>query len=68
MAEPRIPNMRGIMSARTKPLAVVEAIDVPQLLAFVQYDKPTPRGNVKLVSNEEVKNLVDLLHSEAKVI
>lgn len=68
MAEPRIPNMRGIMSARTKPLSVVEPVEVPQLLSFVQYDKPTPRGNVKLVSNEEVKNLVDLLHSEAKVI
>jgi len=68
MAEPRIPNMRGIMSARTKPLTVVEPVDVPQLSAVKNYDKPTPRGQVKLVAADEVDNLVDLLHTEAKVI
>ncbi len=68
VSEPRIPNMRGIMSARTKPLKVVEPVDVPQLTSIAGYDKPKPRGQVNLVPNDQVEKLVDLLHSEAKVI
>ena len=68
MAEPRIPNMRGIMSARTKPLAVKEAIEVDQLLEFVSYDKPAPRGQVTLVDASEPEKLIELLHTQAKVI
>ena len=68
MAEPRIPNMRGIMSARTKPLKVVEPVEVPVLEHVTGYDKPKPRGQVNLVNPEEVEKLVDLLHGEAKVI
>ncbi len=68
MAEPRIPNMRGIMSARTKPLAVVEPTSVDQLTAIVNYDKPKPRSAVNLVPADNVEKLVDLLHNEAKVI
>ncbi len=67
MAEPRIPNMRGIMSARTKPLQVIEPVDVPVLSEVKQYDKPKSRGQVSLVPAEEVDKLVDLLHTEAKV-
>ena len=66
MAEPRIPNMRGIMSARTKPLVVVEPTAVPQLQEYVKYDKPAARSQVKLVPSDDVKKLVDLLHTEAK--
>lgn len=68
MAEPRIPNMRGIMSARTKPLAVIEPVEVPLLQQVLQYEKPAARSQVKLVQSEEVQKLVDMLHSEAKVI
>lgn len=68
MAEPRIPNMRGIMSARTKPLTVVEAIETPQYAQVVHYDKPRQRGTVHLVPADDVNKLVDLLHTEAKVI
>lgn len=68
MAEPRIPNMRGIMSARTKPLTVVEAVDVPVLQQVIQFEKPASRSQVKLVNAEEVNQLVQLLHNEAKVI
>jgi electron transfer flavoprotein beta subunit len=68
MAEPRIPNMRGIMSARSKPLTVVEAIAVSQLVEFVEYEKPAPRSQVKLVSSDDVKELINLLHTEAKTI
>jgi electron transfer flavoprotein beta subunit len=68
MAEPRIPNMRGIMSARTKPLKVIEPVNVPEVSRVINYDKPKPRGLVTLVETEQVDKLVDLLHSEAKVI
>lgn len=66
VAEPKIPNMRGIMSARTKPLAVVEGIDVNTLEEVVGYEMPEPRGQVKLVT--DAGQLVDLLHTEAKAI
>jgi electron transfer flavoprotein beta subunit len=68
MAEPRIPNMRGIMSARTKPLIVAEPIEVPQFTSVKNYEKPPQRTQVKLVDAEQVSKLVDLLHTEAKVI
>ena len=68
MAEPRIPNMRGIMSARTKPLTVIEPVDVLELQAVINYEKPKSRSQVNLVPSDQVKKLVDLLHSEAKVI
>lgn len=68
MAEPRIPNMRGIMSARTKPLAVIEPVAVSQMQTVVSYDKHKPRGSVRIVAVDQVKELVELLHNEAKVI
>ncbi|HMR20362.1 MAG TPA: electron transfer flavoprotein subunit beta/FixA family protein [Sphingobacterium sp.] len=68
VAEPKIPNMRGIMSARTKPLDVLEPIDVEPMTTVGSYDTPPSRGNVKLVDPENVNELVNLLHTEAKVI
>ena len=68
LAEPKIPNMRGIMSARTKPLMVVEPADVKTNLEVLSYETPAPRGQVKLVSVDDSGKLIDLLHSEAKVI
>ncbi|MBP7168145.1 MAG: electron transfer flavoprotein subunit beta/FixA family protein [Bacteroidia bacterium] len=68
MAEPRIPNMRGIMSARTKPLNVVEPVEVPVFQQVISYEKPAARSQVKLVNAEEVNKLVELLHAEAKAI
>jgi len=62
----RIPNMRGIMQARTKPLTVKEPIASGTETASVQFEKPAPKGSVKLVNS--VDELVDLLHNEAKVI
>src|SRR5580698_2304007 len=49
VAEPKIPNMRGIMSARTKPLAIIEATDVKVFSEVLSYETPAPRGQVKLV-------------------
>ena len=56
------------MSARTKPLTVVEPVAVPVLATVRQYDKPKPRGQVNLVPDDKVDQLVNLLHTEAKVI
>ena len=66
VAEPKIPNMRGIMSARTKPLAVVEPVEVKTFQQIISYELPEPRGQVKLVTT--AGQLADLLHTEAKVI
>ncbi|MBB6109403.1 electron transfer flavoprotein beta subunit [Mucilaginibacter lappiensis] len=68
VAEPKIPNMRGIMSARTKPLAVIEPVDVKTNSEVLSYETPTPRGQVKLVPADETAKLVELLHTEARVI
>ncbi|WP_432712937.1 electron transfer flavoprotein subunit beta/FixA family protein [Pedobacter sp.] len=68
VAEAKIPNMRGIMSARSKPLAVVEAVAVDEVAKIVKFETPAPRGTVKLVPAEDAAKLIDLLHSEAKVI
>lgn len=68
VAEPRIPNMRGIMSARTKPLVVVEAVSIEEVTKVAKYETPAPRGAVKLIPSESPDQLIALLHSEAKVI
>ncbi len=68
VAEPKIPNMRGIMSARTKPLQVVEPVTVEKLAAFQSYELPAARGNVKLIEAENPAKLVEALNAEAKVI
>jgi len=66
VAEPMIPNLRGIMGARTKPLQVIAPIEVSELATINNYESPQARGTVKLV--EQVDQLVDLLHTQAKVI
>lgn len=68
MAEQRIPNMKGIMAARTKPLKVVEPEAVETLTSVVSYDLPPAKAGVKLVSPDNVEELVRLLHEEAKAI
>ncbi len=64
----RIPNMRGIMMARQKPLKVMEAVNATKETSTVKFEKPAPKGAVKLVSPDNLDELVSLLHNEAKVI
>jgi electron transfer flavoprotein beta subunit len=66
MAEQRIPNMRGIMAARTKPLRVVEPIAVQATTSIKNYDLPPAKSGVKLVAADNVDELVRLLKEEAK--
>ena len=68
VAEQRIPNMRGIMAARTKPLKVVEPAAVEALTSIVSYELPPAKAGVKLVAADNVAELVRLLHEEAKAI
>jgi len=64
----RIPNMRGIMMARQKPLTIVEPVDANAEISSVKFEKPAPRGAVTLVSPDNLDELINLLHNEAKVI
>lgn len=68
MAEARIPNMRGIMAARTKPLKVVEPVAVDTLTEVVRYELPPAKAGVKLIPADNPGELVRLLHEEAKLI
>ncbi len=64
----RIPNMRGIMQARTKPLEVKAAVDAETKTSVGSFSKPAPKSAVKMIDAENVSELVQLLHDEAKVI
>ncbi|MDI9319994.1 MAG: electron transfer flavoprotein subunit beta/FixA family protein [Phycisphaerales bacterium] len=68
MAEARIPNMRGIMAARTKPLKVVPAADIAELSKIVAYEMPPAKTGVKMFTIDQMDELVATLHNEAKVI
>lgn len=68
MAEARIPNMRGIMAARTKPLSVVEPAAQDALTRVTAFELPPAKAGVKLVAPDQVEELVRLLHHEAKVL
>jgi electron transfer flavoprotein beta subunit len=68
LAEQRIPNMRGIMMAKRKPLKVVEPVAFDDLATAVAYEMPPPKSEVKLVDPDNMEELVRLLHEEAKVI
>lgn len=68
MAEQRIPNMRGIMAARTKPLNVVAPVEVDQLTSYESYTMPAAKSACKMIDPNNMDELVALLHQEAKVI
>ena len=66
--EPRIPAMRGIMMARKKPLNVVQPVDAEPRTKFVKFELPPPKAACKMVDEDNAKELIRLLHEEAKVI
>ena len=68
MCEPRIPNMRGIMTARTKPLQVVEATQENKATEVSSFALPEGKKGVKMISVEDAGTLIDLLRNEAKVL
>lgn len=68
IAEWKIPNMRGIMSARTKPLKVVEPKVTDASVKVQKFELPAPKGAVKMISADNVAELVTRLKTEAKVL
>ena len=68
VAEPKIPNMRGIMSARSKPLVVVEPVEIKSVSEILKFETPEARGTVNLIPADDAEKLIELLHSQAKVI
>ena len=64
----RIPNMRGIMQARQKPLDVVRPIESSSKTTISSFEKPAPKAAVKLVPANDIDQLIDLLQNEAKVL
>ncbi len=68
IAEWKIPNMRGIMSARTKPLKVVEPVSQETQAEASSFQLPPAKGAVKLIDKDNVAELVKLLKNEAKVL
>lgn len=67
MAEQRIPNMRGIMGARSKPLKVTEPVATDELTSIESFELPPAKKGVKLIPADQPEELVRLLHEEAKV-
>ena len=68
MAEQRIPNMKGIMGARSKPLKVVEPLAVEPFTEIVSFELPPAKKGVKMVPADRPEELITLLHDEAKLI
>ena len=66
--EPKIPNMRGIMTARSKPFEVVAPVDVEPLVEFLDYRLPEPRSKVTMIDPDNLPELIRLLSTEAKVL
>ncbi len=64
----RIPNMRGIMQARSKPLNIVNASGSASSQKIANFDAPTPKAACKMVDANNMEELVNLLQNEAKVI
>ena len=67
-SELRIPNMRGIMQSRTKPLQVLESSSNTKNTSSVNFENPEAKGSCRMVDLSNVAELVDLLHNEAKII
>jgi electron transfer flavoprotein beta subunit len=68
IAEWKIPNMRGIMSAKTKPLQVIKPFSEDVLTAVGKFQLPPPKGAVKMIPADEAGKLIGLLRTEAKII
>ena len=68
MADPRIPNMRGIMAARTKPLNILEAIKTDVLTETISFSMPAKKAGITMIPSDQPEMLVKLLREEAKAI
>ncbi|MFN3940421.1 MAG: electron transfer flavoprotein subunit beta/FixA family protein, partial [Chitinophagales bacterium] len=67
LAEARIPNMRGIVASKTKPLQVINALNTDRNIDYVRFQLPPEKGGCKMISADTPEQLIELLHNEAKV-
>lgn len=65
---PRIPSMRGIMQARTKPLQTFEAASTESMTATVQLANPPPKDKCKMIEAENAGEVIRLLREETKAL
>ena len=63
-----IPNMRGIMQSRTKPLEIIEPENIANRVQSISLESPPEKKECRLVEEGNVKELITLLQNEAKVI
>jgi electron transfer flavoprotein beta subunit len=68
LAEQRLPNMKGIMMAKSKPLTKIAAQTGETMVSVVRFEEPKPKSAVKLYTVDQIDELVKALHEEAKVI
>ena len=66
--EPRIPSMRGIMMARTKPLTVKPAVAADELSEFTKFELPHAHAKCRMIDAENVGELVDVMKNNLKII
>ncbi len=66
--EPRIPSMRGIMTARTKPIETIAASNISSLTEYVHFELPKPKGKCKMIPADQIQELIQVLHQEIKAI
>ena len=64
----KIPNMRGIMMARKKPLTIIESTNTEQKTRSISFEPPPAKSAIKMVDAENIDELISLLHNEAKVL
>ena len=68
LAEWRIPNMRGIMQAKKKPLDVVDPVDAPVHTEFFELEPPKEKGETQYIEPEEAEKIINILQDQEKVI
>lgn len=61
ISEWRIPNMRGIMAARNKPLAVISPTASTEHIRTVRFDYPPAKESCKYFATDDVSGLVNAL-------
>jgi len=66
--DPKIPSMRGIMTARTKQLKVVPAASSEPMNRVLSFEAPPQKGACHMIDPENLDELAHLLHTEARVI
>jgi electron transfer flavoprotein beta subunit len=64
----KIPNMRGIMQARQKPLEVIEPESFSSQTSTLKYSKPEEKAKIRMINPENLDELVEILHTEEKII